>query len=252
MTHPFGESEALDWLKDAAQTEPTIPSDVQARLMARVSRDVGAIALGQFGAMTPLDATTTLNATSRARVLASRIGLWSAPALVIGAVAGIMGHAAFGKERTQIVYVDRTVSAAPSATPAEAEALAPNTETKDAREPQPARVVTATPATESNTGAVASARSESPLARERSLLDPARADLAAGEPVRALERTRRHSKEFPNGLLSEEREAIAINALVSLGDYSQATKRAVAFRARFPRSLMAHFVDAAMAAVPTE
>lgn len=77
-------------------------------------------------------------------------------------------------------------------------------------------------------------------------------DLAAGEPARALERIRRHAKEFPNGILTEEREAIAINALVSLGRYPEATKRASAFRARYPQSLMTHVVDAAMVAVPKD
>ena len=93
-------------------------------------------------------------------------------------------------------------------------------------------------------------REESGLSRERAVLDPARAALAAGEPTRALERVMRHEKEYPNGILSEEREAIAINALVRLGNYAQASKRAATFRARFPQSLLMHSVEAAVSAVP--
>lgn len=95
-------------------------------------------------------------------------------------------------------------------------------------------------------------RAGSALARERAALDRARVALAAGESERALEETKRHAREFPNGILSEEREAIAINGLVRLGRYTQASQRAARFRVRYPQSLMMQSVDAAMATVPRE
>jgi outer membrane protein assembly factor BamD (BamD/ComL family) len=91
-----------------------------------------------------------------------------------------------------------------------------------------------------------------PLTRERALLDPARVALASGDAARALQQTKRHAQEFPKGLLSEEREAIAINALVILGNYAKARQRTEAFRANYPQSLQMHSIDAVMANVPKQ
>lgn len=249
MNHQLGELEALAWLRDAAAAEPAIPAEAQARLLARLSRDVGAAALGQLGAVTSLSEPTALSTGTAQRVLVSRLAVWSAPALVIGASLGVVGHAALVKEKTRVVYVDRFVSAPPLSTVPSAESLALEPENTVA---EPARAANIVATVEPKAAAVAVTRGEGALARERAVLDPARADLASGEPARALTRVQRHSKEFPNGILSEEREAIAINALVSLGSYPQATKRAAAFRARYPQSLMTYSVDAAMAAVPKD
>jgi len=245
VTTQIGEMEALRWLKDSALAEPAPAPDVEARLWARVSRDVSALAMGCGGVATALSDSASLASGTWRRVVASRLALWSAPALVVGAAAGVAGHAAFTPEKVRTVYVDRVI---PAPSP---KISAANVESLPLEPEEPATSVTQR-AVKVAASASAEVRAESPLTRERAVLDPARAALAAGDPARALEQVKRHAKEFPAGILSEEREAIAINALVGLGSYAQATKRAAAFRARYPQSLMTHSVDAAMAAVPKE
>jgi hypothetical protein len=64
------------------------------------------------------------------------------------------------------------------------------------------------------------------------LLDAARRALA-GRPGRALELARRHGRRFSDGLLVQERELIAIEALLKLGRDHAARERARRFRSRF-------------------
>jgi hypothetical protein len=59
-----------------------------------------------------------------------------------------------------------------------------------------------------------------------------------------------HRTRFPEGLMAEEREAMAIEALVSAGQYAEARSRADAFRARSPASLFMATVDSAIASIP--
>jgi hypothetical protein len=93
----------------------------------------------------------------------------------------------------------------------------------------------ANPSPSSNTGAtVEGARG---LAAERGLLDVARAALTRGAPEEALEAVERHMRDYPQGLLAEEREAIAIKALAAVGRMTEAKARAARFRARYPKSL---------------
>jgi len=86
------------------------------------------------------------------------------------------------------------------------------------------------------------------LAAERGLLDVARGALARGEAGAALAATERHSREYPAGVLLEEREAIAIKALVALGRKDEAQTRAKAFEQRFPNGLMLRAVRGAVGA----
>lgn len=84
------------------------------------------------------------------------------------------------------------------------------------------------------------------LAAERALLDVARSALGRGSPDEALEAANRHSREYPNGLLTEEREALAIRALAGAGHREAAVARATRFRARYPKSLLLPAVEGAV------
>jgi hypothetical protein len=88
------------------------------------------------------------------------------------------------------------------------------------------------------------------LAAEQSLLDPARAALAGGDGATALARLALHERRFPAGLLSQEREAMAIRALVLTGARADAERRAAAFRSRYPGSLLGPTIDATLRARP--
>ncbi len=94
--------------------------------------------------------------------------------------------------------------------------------------------------------ASAEALSSRGLAAERALLDVARSALARGEAAEALAATERHAHEYPDGALVEEREALAIKALVALGRMGEARTRAHSLEQRFPNGLTIHAVKAAV------
>jgi hypothetical protein len=89
----------------------------------------------------------------------------------------------------------------------------------------------------------------SPLAAERELLDRARKALARGDTPDAERALDLHSRRHPNGLLVEEREALAVKVLVDLGRGDEARRRAVKFRERYPRSLFGPSVDEAISTI---
>jgi hypothetical protein len=91
---------------------------------------------------------------------------------------------------------------------------------------------------------------DSSLAAERRLLDAARAALVGGDTAMGMDKLSRHTRQFPRGALAEEREALAVDALVATGRYQEARRRADAFRARYPGSLFAPSVAAALQAIP--
>ncbi len=92
----------------------------------------------------------------------------------------------------------------------------------------------------------ASGDRKSDLARERALIDAARSGIAHGNPAAALDAVQRHAAAFPRGQLSEERDALRILALASLGRRDEAARHERSFRARFPESLFLPQIDAAM------
>lgn len=79
------------------------------------------------------------------------------------------------------------------------------------------------------------------------MIDMARRAVGAGDGAGAMAAVSRHERTFPSGLLREEREALAVRALVLQGRVGDARARAAEFRARYPGSLMAGAVDRAVA-----
>lgn len=77
------------------------------------------------------------------------------------------------------------------------------------------------------------------IARARALL---RGSNARGALVE-LEAVRR---DFPNGTLAQEREALSIEALLALGEKANARERAGAFLSRYPKSPHAALVRRAL------
>ena len=70
---------------------------------------------------------------------------------------------------------------------------------------------------------------------EAELLEQARSALKA-DPSRALQRANEHRRRYPGGVLVQEREVIAIQALRQLGRTAEAEQRAEAFSKAFPGS----------------
>ncbi len=91
---------------------------------------------------------------------------------------------------------------------------------------------------------------ESRLAEERALLATARTALTRGDSEGALVAVSRHEAIFPDGELSEERESLRVQALVLAGRRVEAREAARRFTARWPKSLSAPVVRAAVAGGP--
>ena len=218
------------------------PVDAKQRVQAALTASLGTMA-------SAASATAMHSATPSAAPTPLVVGLTGAKALVIAGgiwlMGGATGAALYGALRTQevrVVYVDRpvvsnSVTVPPTAISAVAPPLAPTASDSN----------TATAALEARR-ALPSTAPGSELARERTLLDLARADAARGEPLLVLEQTRRHRAQFPHGKLSEEREALSIRALRSLGRISEARARAETFHLTYPNSLLAPAIDSALSA----
>jgi hypothetical protein len=71
---------------------------------------------------------------------------------------------------------------------------------------------------------------------EATLLSRAFDALQRGQANSVLAATAQHEREFPHGALIEEREVLAIKALIALGRAGEAEQRLEAFEERFPRS----------------
>jgi hypothetical protein len=90
----------------------------------------------------------------------------------------------------------------------------------------------------------------SQLTDERALLDGVRASLVQGDPNGALDQLRASRREFPRAILGEERDALAVEALVSARRYQEARAAAGAFREHFPDSLFSGTVEGAVRSIP--
>lgn len=105
-------------------------------------------------------------------------------------------------------------------------------------EPEPSRAERATRASVgSSTDRPASPEAPSAFTvpTEIALLRDARLALKSS-PARALELAESHARTYPNGKLTQERELIAISALVGLGRRTAALSRASRFEQVFPQS----------------
>jgi hypothetical protein len=88
------------------------------------------------------------------------------------------------------------------------------------------------------------------LAAQQALLDEARTALARGDNSAALRAVELHARRYPDSVMIEEREALAIKALVGQGSLAEARARGERFRARFPRSLLISSIDETLGTIP--
>ena len=88
------------------------------------------------------------------------------------------------------------------------------------------------------------------LADERATVDMARSALARGDSTQALVVIDALAKRLPRGQLAEERESLAVEALMAAGKVSEAKARGAKFREDFPQSMLLPAVDAALEAGP--
>lgn len=181
------------------------------------------------------------SATGVAAKLAAVVGMrlpLAALSLVAGSAVGAAGHATFASKpapeiRVVTHYVERPVPRAmytevPALPSASAAPTAPMIPTPSVRASEP--------------------KQDGPtrLAAERELIDVARSAVGRHNPDAALRALAEHAKTFPNGALSEEREALWVQALVTAGRNMEARTRADRFRKSYPSSMLLPAVDAAV------
>jgi len=123
--------------------------------------------------------------------------------------------------------------------------LAPHVAVGGALLPAPASEVPVEPAREPRAAPTTTSGSEGArsmnvkqYATELALLEPARNSISRGDYSAALSALSQHRREFPNGQLSQEREALRVRALWGLGQKPAAMAAARAFRKRYPRSAL--------------
>jgi hypothetical protein len=158
------------------------------------------------------------------------IAKWVSGGLVAGAItAGALGHASAPRRPLPPpdqarpaaalgAVVDRSKPARPVAAPAVEEPAPPPA--------QPPPSVAALPD-----------QAPAPsVTDEIHSLDQARAELAGGQPRRALDALDAYEREFPAGTLRPEADLVRLQAHARLGDKSTVAARARAYLARYPAS----------------
>lgn len=84
------------------------------------------------------------------------------------------------------------------------------------------------------------------LAAERTLIDTAKTALGRRDDAAALETLDRHARSYPRGVLSEEREALKVQALVGAKRVAEARVCAEHFKKTYPGSMLTAVVDDAL------
>ncbi len=207
----------LDLERDAYPEDPVLKANV----LERVELAIGLASPASAGLM----------------LGAKKVAAIGAATLAIGFGAGIgtahlllpprEAHSEAAPAASVVVHVD--ASAMPNMPPAPPVTSAP-----------PAPVVA------SATHTPLTSRPRGDLAKERELLDVARAALARGRYADALAAAELHETKWPRGYLVEEREVVFVQALAAAGRRQEAETKAERFRKRFPRSMLLPAVDATL------
>ena len=201
-----------------------------ARLSGKLAVALPVGALAPKTTTPPTPAPVASASSAAAKVALAKLGA----AFAIGAAVGAAGHAAVSTPAPVPVPVP-TVTATAAATTATDTPTATASETpttppvvaSSAPLPVPIHVPTTS---------TAAATASTPAASENELLDHAHDALLHHDAAKALALTDEHAKTYPKGVLAEERELLAIEALVALGRRDAANERAAAFRTTYPTS----------------
>jgi hypothetical protein len=194
-------------------------------------------------ALPPVETTSAAQAAGAALTVArgSRLALLAKTAAVFMAGAGVGAGVAVNVPRAPEVriverVVERTVELPAAPAPSASVSAAP----MDVQTPR-GKIA---PPPSSPT----SAASDASLRRERVLIERASSAIARQDGTAALAALDEHRTSFPNGRLTEEREALAIHALVLAKRLPEARTRAKRFRESFPDGLFLPVVEAALQA----
>ncbi|MBX3186278.1 MAG: hypothetical protein KF819_04650 [Labilithrix sp.] len=162
---------------------------------------------------------------------------------VVGAGVGVAVLATLQAPTAErVVYIDRPVATLP-----------PSVRAVPTVPPVSASIsaVTSSAAAPPRLPAVASsAPAHDDLLEERVLLDASRAKLSGGDAAAAMVLLAEHERRFARGRLVEERDALAVQALVNAGRYDEARTRAAALERRYPNSVYLPAVNITLESIP--
>jgi hypothetical protein len=248
-------SPQLQWLVEAERSRPDAPAEAKATAQTKLAALLGPSAglgggegsgggSGQHG--------SGPGAGSVAGAIKGASGLSAAKVVAVFVLGGLVGGGvatAVIRPVERVVYDERAaplasaIASIPEVPAASAEIVPP---APSATPPSPARVF-GSASTRSAPSSSPTARSrDTDLAAERAIIERARSALARGDGQGALVPIAEHEREFARGQLIEEREALAVQALVIAGRVKEATERAARFRKAFPNSLLLPIVDQAL------
>jgi hypothetical protein len=245
VTEPEPLPPELGELLRAARPLDAAPAETRERLARRVALSValpaavgsgaGAVLHTRQGLLSPLAQKLFIGVTGL--VLGGGIGAATHAALTAPAPSVVAPPAALAPPASSIV--------APVVPVAPAAADIPTVSVGDLP-PAPPPLVAAARAPAAAPASPAAAANG--LADERRLLDGARAALSRGEAASAMPPLDEHARRFPHGVLTEEREALAIQALARGGRTREAEERAARFEKAFPGSFMSPAIKDALGA----
>lgn len=211
-----------------------------ARIGARLPLDAPVGRSGQGSPSAPTKLAPVGSAAATPSVL-SGLGIGAAlGAIIVGAVWLMPSPTKpLPEPRPAVAVAAATASAAPTVeAPVPAEPPAPPPRAPEPETPRPAANIPPPMPPSSTQGAPPGGPTEAAPAAaetETSLLQRAQEALAS-RPAEALALTDAHRARFPGGVLAQEREVIAVSALLSLGRGDEARARADRFIAGHPSS----------------
>ena len=205
------------------------------RIVPLIGASLAVLGISFFGISSKDDRVATLKEERRAVVASERVTLANEPT----GPARLSTHGATVLPTTRPPV--RVVAPRELAGPSKEPALPP----EPALPAEPALPVEPAPASQVPAEPAIAEKSET----EVSYLRRARGALKS-DPARALELANGHPSRFPHGALDQEREIVAIDALVRLGRRGESRARADAFRARYPSSAHLTRLDALVGGSP--
>ncbi|MDF3068136.1 MAG: hypothetical protein K0R38_3737 [Polyangiaceae bacterium] len=170
--------------------------------------------------------------TAAASKAASGVGSWAVAAKV--AVVALGGSLALGGGYLALRAPDASPSVVPG--PVVAPPKAQVRPVPEAELPQEPLAPLEAPHAEEAPSRKLEPRRLDLLKAESALLMQARAELRAGNPAAAQSALEKLQTQFPQGMLSQEREVLAIEVLHARGNVDGARRRAKAFIKAYPKS----------------
>jgi len=240
-------SPELDAFLSPERQLPDPPAEVQSEVLSRVGAT-----LGWFGGPGPGSGP---GGAVAAGAVAKGALAKTIVTLVVGGVIGAGVHEAYDRTTDRRADHAKVAVVAPPAAPLPpppAPPPAPPPVVEPQPEPAAPSIVHAeTPRSHVEHVAKTETRErDRNLAAERALIEQARTALARDQGAAAISALERHSRDFPQGELEEERQSLYVQALVALERFEQAKKVAARFHRTFPRSIFGAVVDEAIKSIP--